>query len=431
MLTAYIALGSNLGNRFLNLKKARAHLAAEFTLTNVSPIYETPALMPEGAPKSWDIAFLNQVVEISIPPMDALEVLRIVKKIEKKCGREDAERWAPRVLDVDILDIQGTQHVSDNLTLPHAAMHSRAFVIKPLSDIAPDWRFPKGHSFAGKTALEVFSACETETIKPWRGINTQIMAIINVTPDSFSESAQSYTFTGAMKAIEAAVNAGADIIDIGAQSTRPNATFVSEEDEWRRLQPVMDALSADMVAGNIRVSLDSFQANVAARGLDYGVCMINDVSGLRCTRMRDLLARHQCDIVSMHSLGIPADKKMCLPAGSNVVDVLSDFTKSQKELCKKAGIDWARVTLDAGIGFGKTASQSLAILHSFSQKKCENEFWLIGHSRKSFMELFTNEPAAHRDDITLAFSALLMRSGVGFLRVHNAERHTALRNAIW
>jgi len=141
--TILLALGSNLGDRQAALLDAQARLAAAgMAMLKASPVHETPALMPEGAPADWARAYLNQVLQgqTDLPPH---ELLRMLKQIETAMGRRPAERWAPRVIDIDILD-HGGQCLADNeLELPHAQMHLRRFVMAPLCEIAPDWVHPR------------------------------------------------------------------------------------------------------------------------------------------------------------------------------------------------------------------------------------------------------------------------------------------------
>jgi len=141
--TILLALGSNLGDRQAALLDAQARLeAAGVAMLKASSVHETPALMPAGAPADWARAYLNQVLQArtDLPPH---ELLRTLKAIETSMGRRPAERWAPRVIDIDILDHEGRCLADDILELPHAQMHLRRFVMAPLCEIAPDWVHPR------------------------------------------------------------------------------------------------------------------------------------------------------------------------------------------------------------------------------------------------------------------------------------------------
>jgi 2-amino-4-hydroxy-6-hydroxymethyldihydropteridine diphosphokinase len=149
-----LALGSNLGNRSANLIRAIDCLgAAGLRLARASSVHETPALMPEGAPPEWDRPYLNQVIEVSTS-YDPLRLLRITQGIERELGRQPAARWAPRVIDIDVLAWGDLVLDTPELTLPHPQMLRRRFVLAPLCEIAPHWRHPR----LGVTAVELLAA---------------------------------------------------------------------------------------------------------------------------------------------------------------------------------------------------------------------------------------------------------------------------------
>lgn len=166
MLDLYIGLGGNLGDREDQLAQARAHIAEQFSVIAQSGLYETPALMPDNAPESWNIPFLNQVIH-AMSDQEPTAILSQLKNIEKAIGRAPAERWAPRIIDIDIIAYGDHFLKSDALYLPHASMHTRDFVLKPLCDIAPDWRYPAGSAFSGKTARELLNALPKIEVKAY------------------------------------------------------------------------------------------------------------------------------------------------------------------------------------------------------------------------------------------------------------------------
>jgi 2-amino-4-hydroxy-6-hydroxymethyldihydropteridine diphosphokinase len=149
-----LALGGNLGDREQTLARARAALeAAGVAVLAASGVHETPALLPPGAPADWDLAYLNQVLVVKTqltPP----KLLACVQRIERALGRRPAARWAPRAIDIDILAHGATVSSRTELTLPHAQMHLRRFVLAPLVEVAPDWR----HPVLGRTARELLQA---------------------------------------------------------------------------------------------------------------------------------------------------------------------------------------------------------------------------------------------------------------------------------
>jgi dihydropteroate synthase len=251
-----------------------------------------------------------------------------------------------------------------------------------------------------------------------------IMGIVNVTPDSFS--GDGVMAPAALAHANALMEAGADILDIGAESTRPGATPLSAEEEWTRLEPVLEALAKAPWRKKIRLSVDTRHADTAARALVLGVEIINDVGGLRDAAMRAVLGASRCDIVVMHALSIPADPSITL---SENVDMLEVMRAWQQEIIARAaqtGIAPERLIFDPGIGFGKTAAQSLSLVEHACEIKALGMRWLYGHSRKSFLKLFTDAPAEERDALTLQFSAQLARSGIDILRVHDVAGHAQL-----
>lgn len=255
-----------------------------------------------------------------------------------------------------------------------------------------------------------------------------LMAIVNCTPDSFSGDG-----VGVAEAIARAAHAandGASIIDIGAESTRPGATPLTADAEWARLEPLLVGMRNAPWRQQVRLSIDTRHAFTAAKALAHGVDIINDVSGLRDAAMMRGLAAANCDVVVMHALDIPADPANILPADCDVVETILAWKRTISARAEEAGIAPERLIFDAGIGFGKSAAQSLALIMGAGHLKQSGGRWLFGHSRKSFLTLFTDAPAPARDELTLAFSAMLTGAGVDYLRVHNVVRHRALLDAL-
>jgi dihydropteroate synthase len=251
-----------------------------------------------------------------------------------------------------------------------------------------------------------------------------LMGIVNVTPDSFSGDGK--LADAALTHTQQLVEAGADILDIGAESTRPNATALSPEEEWGRLGPVLEAIVNAPWRQRVRLSVDTRHHQTAARALALGIDMINDVSGLRDTQMLELLEQYECDIVIMHALGIPVDPKQTLPVDCDVIAEIQHWKHEITARAASHGIGVERLIYDPGVGFGKTPEQSLALILSATELTKTGGRWLFGHSRKSFLKLVSDVDAAARDDVTLAYSTQLAQAGVDYLRVHNVARHTTL-----
>ena len=249
--------------------------------------------------------------------------------------------------------------------------------------------------------------------------NTKIVGILNLTPDSFSDGGQFYSPAAAIERIGELVRQGADVIDIGAESTRPKATPLSAEEEWQRLEPVVKQLAA---FPSVPFSLDTRHAVTVKKALDYGISTINDVSGFSDPDMVEAVKNSHCKLVIMHSLTVPADTHVVMDEHVDVVAELMEFARKRIATLVSAGIGKERMIFDAGIGFGKTTAQSFAIIPGIDRLKSLDVPLYIGHSRKSFL----GEPKENRDKATLEMSRLLIQQGVGYIRVHDVAAHRTL-----
>ena len=251
-----------------------------------------------------------------------------------------------------------------------------------------------------------------------------LMGIVNITPDSFSGDGKLHA-QAAQQALRL-VGEGADIIDLGAESTRPGAVMLSDEQEWARLGPVLETVLAKDIRTRARISIDTYHAQTASRALDMGVDIINDVSGLDDVAMMDILSEVDCDIVVMHSLGVPADKAVTLPPDCDVVARILEWKTAVTQKAANRGVAKERLVYDPGIGFGKTAEQSLALIAAAATLKASGGRWLYGHSRKSFMKHTGAADMAARDAMTLEISVRLAEAGIDYLRVHDVMAHDAM-----
>jgi dihydropteroate synthase len=255
-------------------------------------------------------------------------------------------------------------------------------------------------------------------------IRPKLMGIVNLSTDSFS--GDGVEGKNALTHAHALIQAGANILDVGAESTRPGANPLTAEEEWTRLCEFFHSFYACEWSNHIPVSVDTRHAQNAARVLDIGVNMINDVGGLHDLEMLRVLSGHPCDIVAMHSLTIPAEKAVVWPS---MVDPVAEILAWKSQVIARAeanGVMRERLIFDAGLGFGKTQQQSLMLALAAQTLKNSGDRWLFGHSRKSFLTLFTNELAPARDSLTLAFSAMFTQAGIDYLRVHNVSAHRTL-----
>ncbi len=246
-----------------------------------------------------------------------------------------------------------------------------------------------------------------------------VMGILNVTPDSFSDGGRFAADGAAVRAAERMVADGADIVDIGGESTRPGAPEVSAEEEIRRVVPVVEALAGRLP---VPVSIDTSKAAVARAAIDAGAAIVNDVTALTCDpEMGDVAARAGVPVVLMHMRGTPrtmqADPEN-LAYGDVVADVRAELS-DRLSRAERAGIDPALTIVDPGIGFAKTAQQNLALLARLGELAPLGRPILVGPSRKSFIGAVLNLPVNERLEGTAAAVAIAVMSGAHIVRVHD------------
>lgn len=252
---------------------------------------------------------------------------------------------------------------------------------------------------------------------------TQLVAILNLTPDSFSDGNEAFCRDKALNKAIALINDGCDVLDIGAESTRPGAKALTPEEEWLRLESILPILRSTTRAQHKQLSLDSRHPQTIEKAIKIGIDWINDVSGFEQSAMVELAKHSNTKIVLMHHLGIPANKAMTLPENGNHLITLHSWAKKRiKELTLK-GIHPSRMIFDPGIGFGKTARQSMDIMTHIDFFQDLHIPVMVGHSRKSCFNLVTDKAFAERDIETLTASLMLKRKGVDYLRVHNVAWH--------
>ncbi|MFC6962452.1 dihydropteroate synthase [Halocatena marina] len=264
--------------------------------------------------------------------------------------------------------------------------------------------------------IETNGKDESSDDYPWEN-GTAMMGILNVTPDSFHDSSESVE--AACARAEEMVAAGADILDIGAESTRPGADPVTAEEERERLLPVLDRLT-DSTA---MISVDTRKPAVAEAALEAGVEMINDVSGLADAAMRSVVAEWDVPVVVMHSLSTPVDPKQQYSYGDVVDDVLSELTE-RVLLAERAGIDRSRVVVDPGLGFGKRATESFELLDRLDEFSALGTPIMVGHSHKSMFEHAGCGPD-ERLAPTIAATTLATERGADIVRVHDVAPNAA------
>lgn len=249
--------------------------------------------------------------------------------------------------------------------------------------------------------------------------STQIMGILNVTPDSFSDGGQ---FSRTDKAITHALEMcahGADIIDIGGESTRPGADIVSEADELARVLPVIERLVSEHLSA--RISIDTRRPNVAKAAIKAGANIWNDVTALSFeANSVSIAAELECEIVLMHMKGTPKTMQEN-PVYDNVMDEVCTYLKHRLEAAMAGGVQAKNIILDPGIGFGKRLEDNLVLMAEIDSLQALGHRVLIGASRKSFISMIDESPADERLGGSLASALWAANLGASIVRVHDVQ----------
>lgn len=274
------------------------------------------------------------------------------------------------------------------------------------------------------------------------GARTYIMGIVNATPDSFSGDGLLGKDDWIRKAVEQGkrqVEEGADILDIGGESTRPTATPVSLEEELSRVLPVVEALAKEV---SVPISIDTYKAEVARQALMAGAHIVNDVWGLRMDPdMKNVIAESGAPAILMHNRSKPKNAEQESKLGGRYVDLayenlMEDIARELLEsadMALAAGISKKKIILDPGIGFGKTVEDNLVLVRRFKELEATGYPLLAGPSRKSFVGYTLNLPPEERVEGTAAAVALLIDRGADIVRVHDVramKRVAALADAV-
>jgi dihydropteroate synthase len=237
------------------------------------------------------------------------------------------------------------------------------------------------------------------------------MGILNVTPDSFYPGSRRPGTAEAVEAGRAMIAAGADIIDIGGESTRPGSDAVPAQVEMDRVCPVIESLAGE---GAVTISIDTAKSSVAAAALDAGAAMVNDVTALRGDPgMKPLVARRGVPVVLMHMRGTPKT----MQKDPHFADTIAEVRTELEALA--AGIPAQRIVLDPGIGFGKRPADNLLLLRDLARIRELGCAVLIGLSRKSFLGVVTGRPVEERLAATIAANTIAVLAGADIVRVHD------------
>jgi dihydropteroate synthase len=430
----YLSLGSNLGKTTQNILDAYDLLSSKCTILKKSTIILTK---PYGIIDQPD--FANSVIKVETD-LKPLELLEFIKSIEEDLGRTKNERWRERLIDIDIIfyddlviDILNPPKIIDFdhlcqvgvfngktfndskfdfnlLTIPHKDYHNRTFVLEPLLEIEPEIVDPK----TGDKLIQIYRSlvnCYSSIVE---SPDTLIMGILNVTPDSFSDGGKNSTLDLILDSYRQMVLDGADIVDIGGESTRPKAVPVGLQEEIDRVIPVIQAIRT--FDPKTVLSIDTYKPEVAELALQNGVDIVNDITGLTNPKMVEVIAKYNCPIVIMHKKGDPATMQDN-PSYTNVVQEVYDFFVNEIEVCKASGIE--KIILDVGIGFGKRLQDNLDLIKNLEKFVNLGYPVLFGSSRKGmYRELFDLD-VDNREEVTMATTAFVIQKKAKIVRVHN------------
>jgi dihydropteroate synthase/2-amino-4-hydroxy-6-hydroxymethyldihydropteridine diphosphokinase len=453
--TAYIAFGSNIGDRIQNINNALEALESKCSsvVLDTSFLYETPPMYYTEQP-----AFLNGVCKIAtcLEPYDLLAKL---KDTENELGRQPNFRNGPRPIDLDILFFNDLILEEETLIIPHQRIQEREFVLWPLCDIARDMEHPRlfktngqllsqllkvtAESEEGPLCIEKVCPIQSKDLWCWSK-KTYVMGILNTTPDSFSDGGKNFDLDVAVASAWKMKEDGADIIDIGGMSTRPGAddTF-PEQEEIRRVVPVIEKLRAD--GFDLPISVDTFRAGVAKAAVSAGADLINDISGgSRDPNMLKVMGECNVPVCLMHMRG-DANTMMSLEnttyENNDVVDDVSHALHHLVQRALAAGVHRWNIIVDPGIGFAKTTEQDYELLRhlkdmSHGQDSLLRGFpSLLGISRKKFIgKTIGVEKADERTFGTAGAVAACVAGGANIMRVHDVRpmrQVIQVCNTIW
>ncbi|KAJ3278336.1 trifunctional dihydropteroate synthetase [Borealophlyctis nickersoniae] len=432
--TVFIALGANLGDRARNIEDALTKLDASgaIQIAETSFLYETAPMYVADQP-----VFLNAVckVKTNLAPEPLLDLL---KRVEAEIGRDfGGERYGPRPIDLDILYYDHLELRTGRLTIPHPRIKEREFVLRPLCDLAPDMEHPGLFRTCAQllALLKHAERSQSEVVQRvmpirdglWRwGSRTLLMGILNVTPDSFSDGGAHPTVDAAVDRAVEMVAQGADVIDVGGMSTRPNADEIPEEEELQRVVPVIQAIRRKGV--RVPISVDTYRSRVAAAALESGADLVNDVTGgAHDPKIFEVAAKAKAPLCLMHMRGNPKTMMRLTDYQGDVIGDIRLTLESAVTAAMEAGVRRWNIIVDPGIGFAKTVEQNFEILRGLpeivkSGTALAGFPTLVGPSRKGFIgQAIQEKDPKNRIWGTAAACSASVSGGADLLRVHDVK----------
>jgi dihydropteroate synthase/2-amino-4-hydroxy-6-hydroxymethyldihydropteridine diphosphokinase len=445
MATEYfLALGGNQGERLANIKAAIEGLQKHGEITCCSCIYET-----EPKYEVEQTKFLNLVccLKTSLSPSDLHSA---TLQIEKEVGRTQTYRNGPRVIDIDLLYSSSGEFKSDRLTLPHPRIKERAFVLLPLGEITKNLFFDSNQLVSNEieqidqeeiAGVKVYANSPLASLQQFLDFakaslsfknKTLIMGIINVTPDSFSQDGimqdSKAVLDLALTQASQMLENGADLLDIGGESSRPGSTPISTQEEIDRTAPIIEAISK---AFSVPVSVDTYKAAVAEAALKAGAQIVNDIWALRADpNMAKIIADYNASVVLMHNSSqinavikdsVIGTSYAATNCGHDILDTVRNSLRESITLALTGKIKINKIILDPGFGFGKSLDQNLQMLKDFAVFKELGFPLLSGTSRKSFIGQLSGLAVNDRLEGSLASAIIAAMNGANIIRVHDVK----------
>ncbi|CEJ59284.1 Putative Folic acid synthesis protein [Penicillium brasilianum] len=437
---AFIALGSNVGDRVEMIEKACLEMdKANIKVKRTSSLFETkPMYVLEQD------TFINGVCEVETT-LEPMELLNTLQSIENALGRKKLIDKGPRSIDLDILLYDQEIFSHERLDVPHKLMLERDFVLRPLCQLIPHERPPQQGKNAQtysdhlkalpppeptpQSTTPISTAFPSlHATDPTR--HTHVMAILNLTPDSFSDGGthSPTDFTQLTETVRKFIASGATIIDIGGESTRPGSVPVGTDGEIARVVPAITHIRTSIPeAANIAISIDTYRARVAEAACAAGADIINDVSaGLLDPEMLPTAARIGKSIILMHMRGTPQTMTKLTEYPDGVITEVAAELRGRIAAAEDAGIRRWRIILDPGLGFAKNQPHDLEILRDLDQLRrvegLECFPWLMGPSRKRFIGHITGvKTPKERVWGTAATVSASVAGGADIVRVHDVH----------
>jgi len=252
-----------------------------------------------------------------------------------------------------------------------------------------------------------------------------VMGIVNITPDSFYDGGKYFNFEDAKKRVDECIKEGADLIDIGGESTRPGSIRISEEEELRRVIPIIKYAKKEF---DVPISIDTYKSKVAEEAISAGADLINDISGLVADlKMADIVSKYGLPVVLMHIRGNPKIMQKDIYYEDVVQDVIRSIY-TRMNFAKMNGIKEDKIIIDPGIGFGKTVEQNVELILRLNEFKVLGRPILIGISRKSFLGKILDLPVEERLEASLAALAIAIMNGANIARVHDVKESIRVAN---